>query len=74
MLKISDDGSGIPPTDRERVFMRFTRTDEGRSRGEGGSGLGLAIARDIAEQHGGSIAVDPDYESGARMVVRLPRP
>ncbi len=72
VVGIGDDGPGIPITDRERVFERFTRTDEGRSRDEGGSGLGLAIAKDIVERHSGTIRVDPGYRNGARFEVRLP--
>jgi signal transduction histidine kinase len=73
LLAISDDGPGIPQEDLERVFERFARADEGRSRVEGGSGLGLAIVRDVIERHGGTVAVDREYRAGARLVVRLPR-
>ena len=71
-LIIADDGEGIPPEDRARVFERFTRLDAGRARAVGGTGLGLAIARTVVEAHGGTIAV-VDGE-GARFAVRLPRP
>jgi signal transduction histidine kinase len=60
LLLVADDGPGIPPEDQERVFERFARTDEGRSRDEGGSGLGLAIVRDVIERHGGTVDVDTD--------------
>ncbi|MGE5748217.1 MAG: sensor histidine kinase, partial [Solirubrobacterales bacterium] len=58
VFAVSDDGTGIEPDQLGRVFDRFHRTDEGRSRAEGGSGLGLAIARAIVEAHGGSIAAE----------------
>jgi signal transduction histidine kinase len=70
-LSVTDDGPGIPPADRERVFERFTRLDQTRGRDTGGTGLGLAIARDIAIAHGGSLTVD-DTPSGTRLVARLP--
>ncbi|MQA94107.1 MAG: HAMP domain-containing protein [Streptosporangiales bacterium] len=70
-LEVIDDGHGIPREDRERVFERFTRLDEGRSRDTGGSGLGLAIARDVARMHGGTLTVE-DSHRGARFVLRLP--
>jgi signal transduction histidine kinase len=59
--------------DRERVFARFTRLDEGRSRDEGGAGLGLAIVRETARAHGGD-AYLADAAPGLRAVVRLPIP
>jgi signal transduction histidine kinase len=70
-LAVVDDGPGIPLADRERVFERFTRLDEARSRGHGGAGLGLAIARQIVQAHGGTITVG-ESDVGARLVVRLP--
>ena len=71
-LVVADDGDGIPPEDRVRVFERFARLDKGRARTEGGTGLGLAIAKAVVEAHGGTIAV-LDGEGG-RFAVRLPRP
>ncbi len=71
-LVVDDDGPGIPAEDRERVFDRFTRLDEGRGRAGGGAGLGLAMVRAIAEGHGGSVRIDEAPLGGARFVVRLP--
>jgi signal transduction histidine kinase len=71
-LVVDDDGPGIPAEDRERVFDRFTRLDEGRGRAGGGAGLGLAMVRAIAEGHGGSVHIDEAPLGGARFVVRLP--
>lgn len=71
-LTVTDDGPGIGPPDRERVFERFARGDSARTRADGGSGLGLAIVRDIVEAHGGTVVVDPGFVDGARLVVRLP--
>ncbi|UBU13572.1 sensor histidine kinase [Nonomuraea gerenzanensis] len=67
VLKVSDDGPGIPPGQREAVFGRFTRLDEARARDAGGAGLGLPIARDIALLHGGSLV----YGDGG-FVARFP--
>ncbi len=71
---VDDDGPGIPPADRARVFDRFTRLDEGRARDAGGVGLGLSMVKAIVERHGGSVAVDDAPLGGARFVVRLPTP
>ena len=56
-LVVANEGERIAPDHVERIFERFYRVDQGRSRGEGGSGLGLAIVRSIAKLHDGSIAV-----------------
>jgi signal transduction histidine kinase len=71
VLAVSDDGPGVPLEERDRVFERFTRLDDSRSRDTGGAGLGLAIAKEIVEHHGGSIAV-ADNGGGARFEVTLP--
>ncbi|WP_277501343.1 ATP-binding protein [Nocardioides sp. ChNu-99] len=71
-LVVDDDGSGVPPADRDRVFERFVRLDEARARDDGGSGLGLAIVREVARAHGGDAAVVTSPLGGARFVVTLP--
>jgi signal transduction histidine kinase len=71
-LAVDDDGPGIAPEHRDRIFERFTRLDEARSRDHGGTGLGLAIVRAVAEAHGGSVTVDDSELGGVRFTVRLP--
>lgn len=72
-LVVGDDGLGIAPEHRRRIFERFTRLDDARSRDSGGSGLGLAITREIVVAHGGAIASeDPRGGVGARFVARFP--
>jgi signal transduction histidine kinase len=71
-LVVDDDGSGVPPEDRLRIFERFTRLDDARSRHTGGTGLGLAIVREIAHAHDGHIHVEPAPTGGARFLLTLP--
>jgi signal transduction histidine kinase len=59
VVTVHDDGPGVPPEDAERVFERFVRLDDARSRDQGGTGLGLAIARDVAARHGGTLTLAP---------------
>jgi signal transduction histidine kinase len=70
-LTVRDDGPGVPDEVRPRVFDRFTRADDSRSRQTGGTGLGLAIAREIVVRHGGSIALATNGP-GACFEVRIP--
>jgi signal transduction histidine kinase len=72
MVRVDDDGTGIPESDRHRIFERFVRLDEGRSRDSGGAGLGLAVTADIIRAHGGDVTVEDSPHGGARFVVRLP--
>jgi signal transduction histidine kinase len=72
-LVVADDGPGIPAEYHAKIFERFTRLDEARSRDAGGSGLGLAFVQDIVTRHGGSIAIRSSDGEGARFVVHLPR-
>ncbi len=72
-LTVADDGPGIPGDQQERIFERFSRLDDARTRHDGGTGLGLAITRDIVERHGGTVRYDAEWTSGARFVVVLPR-
>jgi two-component system NtrC family sensor kinase len=69
-IEVEDDGPGISPTVRDRLFEPFVTTKEV---GEG-TGLGLAVCRGLVESAGGEIGVDPSYESGARFYVLLPLP
>jgi signal transduction histidine kinase len=71
-LVVADDGPGVPPAEVERIFERFTRMDDSRTRAGGGSGLGLAIARGVARRHGGDLRVEPQHPSQARFVMRIP--
>ena len=70
-VTVTDDGTGIPEADRERVFDRFTRLDDARDRDSGGTGLGLAIARELLRRNGAQVSLE-DAGPGLRAVVTLP--
>ncbi|MZD56214.1 HAMP domain-containing sensor histidine kinase [Streptomyces sp. SID5606] len=72
VVGVADDGDGVPEADRERIFERFVRLDDARSRDDGGAGLGLAIARDVAVRHGGTLTVHGGPAGGALFELRLP--
>ena len=71
-LTISDEGPGIPPEHRERIFERFYRVDASRTRSTGGTGLGLAIADELIRAAGGRIWVEPAHERGSAFHIELP--
>jgi signal transduction histidine kinase/CheY-like chemotaxis protein len=68
VLEVQDDGPGVPPADRDRVFERFVQLSDGDTRAHEGAGIGLALVRELAELHGGEATV----LDGARFQVRLP--
>jgi len=70
-LEVRDDGPGIPPAHRQRIFERFYRIDPGRSREMGGTGLGLSIVKHLVETMGGSIGVGPNRPRGSIFWVEL---
>lgn len=71
-LAIEDEGPGIPDDKASRVFDRFYRVDEGRTRDAGGAGLGLAIAKWAVEVHGGAISLTPRLPNGSVFSICLP--
>lgn len=76
LVSVSDQGPGVPPRERERIFGPFVRGNTpaaDRVVGRAGLGLGLAIARRVVERHGGQIRVEKATAGGAAFVVRLPR-
>lgn len=72
VLEVEDNGIGIPPGDRERIFEAFYRSDDRLSGTSSGAGLGLAISKTMIDAHGGAIEVDSSEGRGTRMTVRLP--
>lgn len=70
VLSVRDDGSGIAPEDRERIFQRFYQVDA--ARGQDGSDLGLLMVQQAARLHGGSVTVDSRIGEGSTFIVRLP--
>lgn len=71
-ISVRDHGIGIPEADRDRVFERFYRVDQARSRETGGTGLGLAIVRHVAANHGGEVRLTSVEGEGSTFVLRLP--
>jgi signal transduction histidine kinase len=73
VLSVADDGDGIAPDDRERVFEPFMRLDGARAVDDGGAGLGLSLARQVVERHGGTLRVVDGRAAGATFAVTLPQ-
>ena len=73
VISVADDGPGIAPADRERIWDRFVRLDDDRSRTSGGTGLGLALVRELVTAHGGTVSVTGSADwPGAVFIVCLP--
>ena len=72
LLEVDNDGPLVPVEDRTRIFSRFVRLDDSRTRGTGGPGLGLAIVAEIVAAHGGTVEADESPDGWCRFAVRLP--
>ena len=73
VIRVRDEGPGIPPEELERVFEPFYRVESSRNRDTGGTGLGLSIARDVAQAHGGSLVARNLPVKGLEALLVLPR-
>ena len=71
-ISVVDQGIGISAKDLDRIFERFYRADQARSRDTGGTGLGLAIVKHIAVNHGGRVEVSSTVGEGSTFIIRLP--
>lgn len=72
IIRIRDNGMGIPEKDVKRIFERFYRVDKARSREQGGTGLGLAIAKEIINAHAGEISLQSELNVGTEIVITIP--
>lgn len=73
ILRVIDDGPGIPEEHHGRLFERFYRVDKGRARDAGGTGLGLAIVKHIMQSHGGTVVVRSSPDQGSEFICTFPR-
>ncbi|HIE65702.1 MAG: ATP-binding protein [Nitrospira sp.] len=72
-IRIEDSGIGIPKNEHARIFERFYRVDQTRSRELGGTGLGLAIVKQVVEAHGGKVVVQSERRKGSRFILAFPK-
>ena len=72
VVRVKDNGMGIPADSLDRIFERFYRVDKGRSREQGGTGLGLSIVKHIVSFYRGTIRVSSEIDKGSEFVVELP--
>ena len=69
---VADEGQGIAKENLDKIFHRFYRVDDARTRSKGGSGLGLSIVKSTVEAHGGNVEVDSELNKGTKFIVRIP--
>ncbi|MET0259964.1 MAG: ATP-binding protein [Gaiellaceae bacterium] len=72
VIDVIDEGLGIPPGERERIFEKFYRLDPDQTHGVGGSGLGLYIVRELVERMDGRLSVESELGKGSRFTLELP--
>jgi len=72
-IAVTDQGVGIPTEDQDRVFERFFRVDQSRSRNTGGTGLGLSIVKHVVQNHGGDVRIWSQVGRGSTFTIRLPK-
>jgi two-component system, OmpR family, sensor kinase len=72
LVEVEDSGPGLDAEEAERVFERFYRADQSRSRASGGVGLGLSIVAAVAEAHGGTVAAESEPGKGTTFRIALP--
>ena len=72
LVKVEDNGPGIPDEGKEKIFERFYRLDDSRARDTGGTGLGLAIAREAVVLHGGDIHIEDGADGGSVFIISVP--
>lgn len=72
LIRVRDEGRGIAPENIEKIFERFYRVDDDRSRKNGGSGLGLPIVKSTVEAHGGQIEVESEFHKGSTFTIKIP--
>ena len=72
VIRVTDNGWGIPEEDLPRIFERFYRVEKSRTSDAGGTGLGLAIAKEILDAHGGDISIESAVGKGTSVTVKIP--
>ena len=72
-ISVTDNGQGIAPGDKEKIFERFYRSQPAENRGEEGTGIGLSLVKEIVQQHGGTIAVESAPGTGSRFTIAVPK-
>ena len=72
LIRVSDNGCGIPEEYQQSIFQPFFRVDKSRSREYGGAGLGLSLVWEIADIHGGSVRVEESSKNGTVIAAEFP--